>query len=333
LDAAKDAILWDHINASNIVEHSLFVSAGSTVGLCTMSIAYILGFREMHVYGMDSSYIDDLHHAYSQALNDNENTIQVTVGERVFKTAPWMAEQASQFCSLSSALTDLGVVITIHGEGLLPCMAVNYKSASQERAESLLDKIREIKNPVGVEVGVFKADLSTKLLSRSDLKLYMVDSWCSHVGEYSETDFHGRLSQKEQDDFYEVTKQRVSPFGERAVVIKSGSVEAAEQFEDESLDFVFLDADHNYSGVKADIEAWMPKVKPGGILSGHDYNHPEFPEWGVKRAVDEIGYTVELGLNYTWFIAIPSGEGGEGAAASFPSPKFFKSPELGETDV
>jgi len=62
------------------------------------------------------------------------------------------------------------------------------------------------------------------------------------------------------------------------------SVKAACQFDDASVDLVFIDADHSAQAVYADLEAWFPKVRPGGIVSGHDYasrNHP-----GVKPAVD-----------------------------------------------
>jgi predicted O-methyltransferase YrrM len=63
------------------------------------------------------------------------------------------------------------------------------------------------------------------------------------------------------------------------------SWDAASQFEDKSLDFVFIDADHVYESVKRDIIAWLPKIKPGGIIAGHDYCdvHP-----GVIQAVNEI---------------------------------------------
>jgi cephalosporin hydroxylase len=67
-------------------------------------------------------------------------------------------------------------------------------------------------------------------------------------------------------------------------IIEATSVQASRQFDDETLDFVFIDADHEYESVKADIAAWWPKVKPGGILAGHDFA-PEFP--GVKQAVIE----------------------------------------------
>lgn len=66
--------------------------------------------------------------------------------------------------------------------------------------------------------------------------------------------------------------------------IRGASWEVAAQFEDQSIDFVFIDADHIYEHVRKDVLAWLPKVKPGGIIAGHDYNPPH----EVKRAVDEI---------------------------------------------
>ena len=69
--------------------------------------------------------------------------------------------------------------------------------------------------------------------------------------------------------------------------IRKNSIEAADQFEDESLDFVFIDASHEYEDVKKDIQIWLPKIKKGGILAGHDYyiGYDYFP--GVKAAVNE----------------------------------------------
>lgn len=61
------------------------------------------------------------------------------------------------------------------------------------------------------------------------------------------------------------------------------SVKAARFFADKSLDFVFIDADHTYKAVTEDIKAWLPKVKPGGLLAGHDYQPAE--KYGVNKAV------------------------------------------------
>ena len=70
-----------------------------------------------------------------------------------------------------------------------------------------------------------------------------------------------------------------------------GSVPASKLYEDGSLDFVFLDGDHAYPSIRADIDAWRPKVRRGGILSGHDYT-PLMPD--VVRAVDETFERFEI---------------------------------------
>ena len=64
------------------------------------------------------------------------------------------------------------------------------------------------------------------------------------------------------------------------------SMEAVKKIEDGSLDLVFIDADHRYEAVKEDIIAWLPKIRKGGIISGHDYDYPRYR--GVTEAVDEL---------------------------------------------
>ena len=70
--------------------------------------------------------------------------------------------------------------------------------------------------------------------------------------------------------------------------LRMPSLEAVEKFEDHSLDFVFIDASHEYEDVKKDIAAWIKKVKPGGVIAGHDYYINDFDYFpGVKQAVNE----------------------------------------------
>ncbi len=71
------------------------------------------------------------------------------------------------------------------------------------------------------------------------------------------------------------------------VAMRCSSADGVRAFRDGELDFVFIDADHSYEAVLADIEGWRPKVKAGGILSGHDYAADNDPHVGVGRAVRE----------------------------------------------
>jgi len=68
--------------------------------------------------------------------------------------------------------------------------------------------------------------------------------------------------------------------------VQKDSVLASENFKDSFFDLVFIDADHSYDSVKKDILAWLPKVKRGGVLCGHDYGNPE--HGGVEKAVKEL---------------------------------------------
>ena len=72
---------------------------------------------------------------------------------------------------------------------------------------------------------------------------------------------------------------------DRVILIIADSVAASGLFADASLEWVHLDARHDYASVRADIESWLPKIKPGGWLSGDDYNEEKWPD--VVRAVRE----------------------------------------------
>jgi SAM-dependent methyltransferase len=98
------------------------ISSGSTVGLAAMALAYTLGFRNIHLYGYDSSF-GESHHAYPQASNDADVVIDASVGDRNFKTTPWMVKQAEEFQTLARNLAELGCSIEVHGDGLLPHVA------------------------------------------------------------------------------------------------------------------------------------------------------------------------------------------------------------------
>jgi hypothetical protein len=140
----------------------------------------------------------------------------------------------------------------------------------------------------GAEVGVQQGLYSERLLAGSKLsRLILVDPWRTTEDGYDDI---ANVPQSEHDRRLEEAQTRLARFGCRAEFWRTTSVEAAANVPDASLDFVYLDARHDYESVIEDLVAWYPKVKPGGIFAGHDYLDGERPEglFGVKSAVDEF---------------------------------------------
>ena len=141
---------------------------------------------------------------------------------------------------------------------------------------------------VMAEVGVAEGNFSNDLLSDGKLStLYSVDLWGTIEGVTGD----GNFPQEWHDKNYESAKQKLEKFGKRSIILRGMSVKMAEHIEDGSLDAVYLDAAHYKEGVKADLEAWYPKVKSGGIVAGHDYLNLDY---GVFEAVGE--FTAALGI-------------------------------------
>jgi len=130
-----------------------------------------------------------------------------------------------------------------------------------------LDKIKEISpNGKGAEIGVFKGQFSKEILSRWEGTLYMVDVWRPLGNEYDDASNHSA-----HINSFAETMNSIDGFEDRAIMIRTQSKKASEIFADESLDFVYIDANHAYDFVVEDLNLWFPKLKKGGIFSGHDY--------------------------------------------------------------
>lgn len=146
---------------------------------------------------------------------------------------------------------------------------------------------------VGAEVGVLDGFHAETLLSRLNLKhLYLVDTYQGYDA-YSQD----RLDQAERN-----ARTRLCRY-HRKEFIKLPSVEAARNVE--PLDFCYIDAAHDYTSVKSDIESWWPRIKSGGVLGGHDFDSAN-PD--VVKAVIEFAVGQELGLNVLdpdWWIIKP----------------------------
>lgn len=134
-----------------------------------------------------------------------------------------------------------------------------------------------------VEVGSWKGRSSVFMAveinnSGKEISFDCVDTWKgTDTEEYHQNDPDVKL-----DKLYETFLSNIDPVKHIINPIRMTSVDASKLYEDESLDFVFIDACHEYECVKEDIEHWYPKVKPGGILAGHDFHYPT-----VNKAVLE----------------------------------------------
>jgi hypothetical protein len=169
--------------------------------------------------------------------------------------------------------------------------------------------INEFRPKRVAEIGVWRGELSHKILEGcpSVESLLLVDAWEVVYGR-SPGDGHWLVfgpgtTNEEMIGAYHTVKDTMLPYGQRVTVLKAPSVKAAETIPDGSLDCVLIDALHTYHACKADILAWMPKLRPGGLMIGDDHSE-YFP--GVQTAVEEIFGTAHTVLGQTWWV-IPYG--------------------------
>ena len=165
-------------------------------------------------------------------------------------------------------------------------------------AEAL--KFYGVEPRLGAEIGVYQGELSAALLAKyPDLTLYMVDLWRAAAEDSAyraSGDKIALLSQDEMDRAKQEALAAVAFAVPRAIVCEAESGEAARLVADESLDFVFIDADHTFGAVLRDLRLWYPKVRRGGIVGGHDWyeNRRRFELFRVPQAVR--AFSSEMGL-------------------------------------
>ncbi len=133
-----------------------------------------------------------------------------------------------------------------------------------------LDKAKRCDNGVFVEVGTWTGNFARQLLENTNCKkLYCVDPY-KHFDDDVYPDAINNRTQADFDQIYENTRKSLERFGSRVEFIRFCSDKAVKLFEDESLDFVYIDGNHEYKAAEEDIRLWYPKVKKGGYLCGDD---------------------------------------------------------------
>lgn len=150
----------------------------------------------------------------------------------------------------------------------------------QHSAEGLVDMIKELGNTTDqtmIEIGSFIGE-STIIFAGHFKEVIAIDPF---MDNYDPEDM---TCQFKFSEVYEEYKTRTSPFSNIKTIVKT-SDDAVEDLKQDKYDFIYIDGIHQYENVLRDIQTYLPLVKEGGIIGGHDYGGP----WkGVEKAVDEV---------------------------------------------
>lgn len=163
---------------------------------------------------------------------------------------------------------------------------LNFPANSTPGLQDLIQKYVRPESIV-VEIGSFRG-VSSELFACYCKTLYCVDPFT--IGD-PDIDVHLQDA--------EVYFDQLVAEMDNIIKIKKKSVDAATDFENLSLDVVYIDAMHDYENVKTDINAWKSKIKPGGIISGHDFN-----EGSVAQAVRETLGEPEIFSDFSWAVVL-----------------------------
>ncbi len=147
---------------------------------------------------------------------------------------------------------------------------------------------------IGVEVGTAQGDHAKILCEKiPGLKLYCIDVWETYPG-YNE--YTNRIKR-----YYQEARAKLKPFN--CIFVKKFSMEAVDDFADESLDFVYIDGAHDFKSVADDICEWTKKVRIGGIVFGHDYTRSRDTGGKYPRDVKDVvqAYTYSHNIS-PWFV-------------------------------
>lgn len=151
-----------------------------------------------------------------------------------------------------------------------------------DKREALARLFRERGYVVGAEIGVDKG-LYSEVLCRENpgVKLFCIDPWKVYRKYADIKDPH------DMEKRFFFAQRRLQPYN--CIFMRQSSMAAVKSFAPESLDFVYIDANHAYEYVLQDCNEWSRVVRVGGIVSGHDYTTRRHKNVGydVKRAVEE----------------------------------------------
>jgi predicted O-methyltransferase YrrM len=154
-------------------------------------------------------------------------------------------------------------------------------------------------NVVGIEIGTCRAESTAYLLEKCPNidRIFTVDPYKAY------DDWNGEITQETVDRFRDIAIKNLEPYGDRYRMIREPSSEAASNFTDTLVDFIFVDGDHSYEATLNDCEKYYPFLKKGGLFCGHDYSSIEAVYKAVNdfREKNKISSPINLSSNSTFF--------------------------------
>ena len=156
---------------------------------------------------------------------------------------------------------------------------------------------RELGFTKGIEIGTERGVYAEILCKANpDLHLYCVDPWKVYDGNLG---YHIGATQQNFDDFYKETLERLRPY--KTTIVRKLSEKAVAHFPDNSLDFVYIDGNHRLEYVVKDVVEWTKKVRPGGIVAGHDYI--KYKDQHYSHVVEAVkAYIEAYRRGLPWFV-------------------------------
>lgn len=237
---------------------------------------------------LESTSQDDINGVMDELASIATNLVAVIIDSQDFEQ--WLGVLSKWFYVVSfSAGDDLFVI------------AKRKRATMEWRWEWVAALANERGWQKGAELGVKEGRFTSNLMMNvPGLSMIAVDLWEAQPGndakECGET-YENWPNQRYYEDF----SQAMKIYGDRVSIHRMFTHEAAKLVDDESLDFVFIDADHSYEGVSRDIADWTPKVRKGGAVIGHDWPWPTVQR-AVKDHFDES--RVVLGANKCWMVTL-----------------------------
>lgn len=175
----------------------------------------------------------------------------------------------------------------------MTCLNTNFRIKMRIR-NLPLEKIKN--DDICAEIGVWRGDFSQKILDLGPKELHLIDPWVHQDFEWVKLAKGQKII-----DAYNYVRERFSE-NQNTIIHRKNSTDAF--FGEQYFDWVYIDADHSYDSVLADLNHWYPQVKKGGFLCGDDYGWSHKLTRGPKPAVDEFSkkYGLRLETSHMQFV-------------------------------